>query len=96
MTYRFTSAAHIELQSALEFYERAESGTGSKFLDELAATIDRILAMPEAWKPISPRTRRCLFHRFPFGVIYQIRGDEILVVSIADLRRDPQRWEDLK
>jgi len=95
MTYRFTSAANKEIQSALDFYERAETGLGGKFLDELTA-IDRILAMPEAWKTISPRTRRCLFHRFPFGIIYQIRTDEILILSVADLRRDPQRWEDLK
>jgi toxin ParE1/3/4 len=96
MTYRFTSAANKELELALKYYEEAQSGLGAKFLDELAATIDRILAMPAAWKSISPRTRRCLFHRFPFGVIYQIRGEEILVVSVMDLRRDPRRWEDLK
>jgi plasmid stabilization system protein ParE len=93
MTYRFTSAANRELESALKFYETAQAGLGTKFLDELAGTLDRILAMPEAWKQISPRTRRCLFHRFPFGVIYQVRGNEILVVSIMDLRRDPLRWE---
>jgi plasmid stabilization system protein ParE len=96
MTYRFTSAAEKEVGAALKYYEEAQSGLGAKFLDELAATINRIFAMPEAWKPMSPRTRRCLFHRFPFGVIYQIRREEILVVSVMDLRRDPQRWEDLK
>jgi plasmid stabilization system protein ParE len=96
MTYRFTSAANKELESALQFYEQAQAGLGSKFLDELSATIDRVLAMPEAWKLISSRTRRCLFHRFPFGIIYRIRDDEILIVAVADLRRDPQKWEDLK
>jgi plasmid stabilization system protein ParE len=95
MTYRLTSAAEREIQSALEYYESVEHGLGVKFLNELQAAIDRILAMPHAWKPLSSRSRRCLFHRFPFGVIYQARNDEVLIVSIMDLRRDPDQWKDL-
>ena len=33
--------------------------------------------------------------RFPFGLIYQIRIDEILIVSVMDLRADPTKWKDL-
>ena len=32
---------------------------------------------------------------FPFGLIYQIRTDEILITLVMDLRRDPTRWKDL-
>jgi len=42
---------------------------------------------------MSRRTRRCRLHRFPFGLFYQVRSDEILIVSVMDLRRDPKRWE---
>jgi len=31
--------------------------------------------------------------RFPFGLIYQVRREEILIVSVMDLRRDSKRWE---
>ena len=48
---------------------------------------------PLAWTPMSARTRRCRLHRFPFGLFYQVRPDEILIVSVMDLRRDPKRWE---
>jgi hypothetical protein len=93
MKYRLTTAANNQIRSVLIYYETAETGLGGKFLDEFEATIQRILAMPTAWKPLSKRTRRCLLHRFPYGVIYQIRADEILVVSLMDLRRDPQSWK---
>jgi plasmid stabilization system protein ParE len=95
MRFRFTTAANREIRSALGYYEDQEEGLGLKFLDELEATISRVVAMPEAWKPLSTRTRRCLFHRFPYGVIYQIRGEEILVVAVMDLRRDPVSYKDL-
>jgi len=93
--YRFTSAALQELRQAILYYEQRETGLGLALLDEIEAAIDRILQYPTAWHPLSPRTRRCRTHRFPFGLIYQVRTDEILITSVMDLRRDPARWQDL-
>ena len=93
MNARFTSSAEAELQEAIAFYEAAENGLGSRFLDEVEVVVTRILAHPTAWTPMSPRTRRCRTHRFPYGLFYQVRPDEILIVSVMDLRRDPRRWE---
>jgi plasmid stabilization system protein ParE len=90
---RFTSAAETELKEAIEFYEAAENGLGAKLLDEVEAAVRRIEAHPLAWAPLSRRTRRCRTNRFPYGLFYQIRPDEILIVSVMDLRRDPKRWE---
>lgn len=92
--YRFTSVALTELTQATLYYEQRENGLGATFLDEIEATIDRILRNPRAWHPLSRRTRRCRTHRFPFGLLYQIRTDEILITSVMDLRRDPARWQD--
>jgi len=90
---RFTSSAEVELQEAVSFYEAAENGLGARFLDEVEAVVARILAHPAAWTLMSPRTRRCRTHRFPYGLFYQIRANEILIISVMDLRRDPTRWE---
>jgi hypothetical protein len=95
MQYRFTSAALMELRQATLYYEQRENGLGTEFLNEIEATLSRILRHPNAWHPLSARTRRCRTHRFPFGLIYQIRTDEILVTSVMDLRRDPESWKDL-
>src|SRR5262245_32577015 len=93
--YRFTSSALTELRRAIFYYEQRENGLGTALLNEIEATLDRILLNPAAWHQLSPRTRRCRTHRFPFGLIYQIRSDEILITSVMDLRRDPARWKDL-
>ena len=45
-----------------------------------AESEERIDAVDRAWHQLSPRTRRCRTHRFPFGLIYQIRTDEILIM----------------
>jgi hypothetical protein len=95
MQYRFTSAALTVLTQATLYYEQRENGLGTAFLDEVDATLSRILQHPTAWHQLSQRIRRCRTHRFPFGLIYQIRTDEILITSVMDLRRDPAKWRDL-
>ena len=93
--YRLTSTALSELKEATLYYEQKENGLGTAFLDEIDATIERILRFSHAWHPISTRTRRCRTHRFPFGILYQSRPDEILITAVMDLRRDPRRWREL-
>lgn len=93
--YRFTSAALSELKEATLHYEQKENGLGAAFLDEIDATVKRILRFPRAWHLLSARTRRCRTHRFPFGLLYQIRPNEILVTAVMDIRRDPRRWQEL-
>lgn len=94
MRVRFTSTVETELKEALGFYQSAREGLGAEFLAEVQAATNLIKSFPLAWSPMSPRTRRCRLHRFPYGLFYQVRSDEILIVSVMDLRRDPKRWEE--
>ena len=93
MKARFASTAERELKEAMEYYQSAQAGLGAEFLAEVEATTRLIESFPDAWTPLSPRTRRCRLHRFPYGLFYQVRSHEILIVSMMDLRRDPKRWE---
>ena len=93
MKVRFTSAAQRELTQAVKFYEAAENGLGARFLDEVESTVQRIVDHPAAWKAMSRKTRRCRTHRFPYGMFYEIKADEILILSVMDLRREPRSWE---
>ena len=92
MKARFLSTAESELTEAFEFYEAAQPGLGTRFLAEVEVAVRLIEKFPEAWSSMSPRTRRCRTKRFPYGLFYQIRSDEILIVSVMDLRRDPKRF----
>jgi len=67
---RFLQPAERELGEAVEYYEAQEPGLGFELFEEVWAAIERIEQYPEAWQPVSPRTRRCQTNRFPYGVIY--------------------------
>lgn len=48
MRYRFTSASLAELTEATLHYELRENGLGTTFLNEIDATLNRILQHPAA------------------------------------------------
>jgi len=90
MNYSFHPFAQIELNEATDYYEECRPGLGNEFVKDIYAAIHRILLFPKAWSPISKNTRRCLVNRFPYGVIYQIVNDEILIIAVTQLNRGPQ------
>lgn len=94
MRIRFLDVAQVELDEAVNYYNYEANGLGAEFLAEILEGIDRIAKFPEAWQPCSKRTRRCLVRRFPYGIIYQRREGEVLIVAIANLHRRPDYWED--
>jgi plasmid stabilization system protein ParE len=90
--YEFLEPAQIELEEEVKYYNEQQAGLGYDFAKEVADTIARILRYPEAWTKLSKRTRRCRTKRFPYGVVYQTRGDKILIVAVGHLRREPSYW----
>ena len=94
MTYRFLSPAEQDVAEALAYYEEAVPGLGMEFLDELERTLQRILLQPEAWTALSEDHRRCRMRRFPYGVIYSIEDDCILIAAVFHLLRHPDSWKD--
>lgn len=94
MTVSFLEAARRDLRAAVSYYEGQRPGLGREFREEVRAAIERIRALPEAWHPLSENTRRCRTRRFPYGLIYQVQGEEVLIVAVAHLHRDPDYWKD--
>lgn len=87
------SCAEAEFAEAVDYYNKQRPGLGFEFAAEVQRTLERIRNHPQAWPVFSYRSRRCFTDRFPFGVLYQVRGDCILVGAIMHLKRDPTHWK---
>ena len=94
MIVRFLEAAQDDLREAVRYYEVQRPGLGAELREEVGSAIERIKNFPEAWQPLSQNTRRCRLHRFPYGIIYQATEDELLIVAVAHLHREPRYWKD--
>lgn len=93
MKYSFHPSAKVELNDSVYYYEECKFGLGLDFTKEVYSTIQRIIQFPESWPKLSKSTHRCLINRFPFGIIYQILEDEVLIIAIMHLKRKPGYWE---
>lgn len=92
MPYRFLLPAALELERAADYYRHADIAIATRFLDEVDATIRRILAYPFAWMPVDSGIRRSRVKRFPFGVVYFVESDLVVIVSVMNLHRHPDSW----
>ncbi|MBU1262910.1 type II toxin-antitoxin system RelE/ParE family toxin [bacterium] len=93
MNYGFLPDAEADFNEAIEYYEECQAGLGNDFALEVHHAISRILEHPAGWTKVSPNCRRCLTNRFPFGVIYVVEQDSILILAIMNLHRHPACWK---
>ncbi len=94
MNYSFHPEAKAELLDAIDYYEDCEIGLGYDFSSEVFSTIENILNFPKAWPLIDDEIRRCQTQRFPYGLVYAEEGDEVIILAVMHLRRDPDYWKD--
>jgi plasmid stabilization system protein ParE len=94
VTSRFLAPAAHEIREAARYYEDKVPGLGFDFIGEVRAAIRRILAHPRAWSWLDTEIRRCRTTRFPYGVIYAIEGETVLIISVMHLHRRPESWRE--
>ena len=92
----FLGAARREAERERAYYERA-AGLGDDFIDELASVLTSIRRVPQASSVVETVrgevVRRVLLERFPFKVVYVVRGRHVLVVAVAHTSRHPDYWK---
>ncbi len=92
MNIRFLSIAQQEFDDTVEWYQQQSVQLGEQFLDEANRSIKRIVTYPSSCTKIDNDLRRCLVNRFPYGLIYGIDEDTIVIVAVAHLHRKPRYW----
>ena len=93
---RFHKEAAEELESSALFYESQKSGLGSRFLEAVSIALKTIQSHPNAWAGLKSRTyslRRCSLKQFPYGLIYEVKNQDIVIWAVAHLARKPGYWK---
>jgi hypothetical protein len=96
MRCRFHPEAEVELNDSVDYYDERQEGLGLEFTKEVYAAIESISEFPLAWTPLSLNTRRRLLKRFPYGVVYQPKGDELIIIAVMQLNKKPGYWRHRK
>lgn len=95
MILRFVRAAEVEADKAADYYDAASPGLGTDFLEKLGQTLKAIQAAPERFPKIEQsrrEIRRTLLRRFPYVVIFEMIGEEPVVLAVQHAHRKPGNW----
>ena len=84
-------AAAFDIADATTAYEATRPGLGREFLHELRRARLQIGRFPAGCQQVLPDVRRCLIHRFPFGVTYRCMPDRIEILAVLPTQADPLR-----
>lgn len=84
--------AHDEYEDAVAWYHERDPRVAAAFATEVKAAIARICEMPLTWPEDVAGTRRVLLKRFPYKVVYRVKGERIEIVAIGHQKRRPGYW----
>jgi toxin ParE1/3/4 len=92
LAVEFHPFAADEAQAAERWYRERNEVASARFQRELDRAVDLISERRNAGSPYLGNTRRVLLRRFPFFVVYRVRGDNVQIVAVAHARRRPGYW----
>lgn len=97
MKIRILAEAEAEIHSARQYFNLQAAALGDRFLDDLEQALERIEAAPDSFPKMetlrdSEPYRRALLKVFRYAVIFEIQGEEIVVVAVAHTSRKPNYW----
>lgn len=93
MRWEFHPQALEEYREATLYYAERDPALATRFVEAVEDAIRRILESPERWRVLDEDVRRCLTRVFPYGVLYSIEPERILIVAVMHCSREPGYWK---
>ena len=93
MRWIFHPEALEEYEEATAYYAERDPALAVRFVEAVEEAIRRIIEAPMAWRVLDDDVRRCLTRRFPYGVLYTVEEDFILIVAVMHGHREPGYWK---
>lgn len=78
---------------AASWYESKQMDLGKRFITCVQDALNRIALNPTLYPIVDPAVRRCLTRTFPFGVVFLVKPDMIVIMAVMHLHRDPDYWK---
>jgi plasmid stabilization system protein ParE len=85
--------SELDIQAAALWYEDQRPGLGGRFLEELDEVFRRIETNPRQFFKLEGEARRALLRHFPYGVYFAEGADDVRVLAVLHLHREPDMWK---
>lgn len=93
MPVSFNAEALAEAEQAVRWYRNHGGPDPSRaFTQELRRIINEAAIQPGIASPGPHGTSRLYLKRFPYTLVFRMRGDVLRVIAIAHQKRHPEYW----
>ncbi|HEY5279008.1 MAG TPA: type II toxin-antitoxin system RelE/ParE family toxin [Pseudolabrys sp.] len=86
--------AEAEATDAATWYEQKSQTLAARFAREFRSTLARIIGNPFQYQIIEDEMRRAPLAGFPYGILYVVSDDEVVILSCFHGSRDPAGWRE--
>ena len=85
--------ARLELEEAFRWYLSRSVRAAAGFLYEVDRGLRLVAESPSLWREFEQGSRRYLLHNYPYALVYQERGERLVVIAVAHHKRRPSYWK---
>jgi toxin ParE1/3/4 len=93
MRYVFHPEALTEYSEAVKYYAEQRAEVAQVFINAIEDAVYRIRESPDRYVVIDEDVRKCMTRKFPYGILYTIEQDYILILAIMHCSREPGYWK---
>lgn len=86
------SAAEGDIRDAFLWYGERNTLVADAFRAETFAAIEQVGKTPLGKAADDEGNRRRVLHRFPYSVVYEVKGSTVTILAVAHHRRKPNFW----
>jgi plasmid stabilization system protein ParE len=92
MELEFFEEAAAEIEEDRSWYRNRSEPAEAGFLRELDHAIQQVVDAPVQWPRYLAGTRRYVFPRYPYSLVYFVERHIIRVVAVAHDKKRPGYW----
>ena len=83
--------AELDIIEATKYYEKQQTGLGTKFLEQLEQYLEKIQIYPELFQIKRPPYREAFIKKFPYLIIYEFIENKVVVYAVFNTRQNPDK-----
>jgi len=90
----FHPGASEDYAAAYSWYHDRGAALAANFETEVDRGVRLISQNPLRWPKFDNQRRRFIVRKFPYSIIYELHGEEVVVLAVAHGKRRPHYWRE--